>query len=212
MATTRTKHVVLFPFPGQGHLSSFLAVAGLLRRELPDATVTLVSTPRNVAALRSSAAAESSSIGLHALPFVPADHGLPAGCESTSSLPLHEFFKLFEASSRLFGCVPEPLRSLTHGVPLMGWPLAAEQFYNVKTLEEVWGVCVEVARGNLESSAVDRSKVADLMEKVMGGTVESAAMRRRVAEVQQVLRKAWAEDGGSSLIALHEFLRAMQLR
>ncbi|XP_025826767.1 UDP-glycosyltransferase 92A1-like [Panicum hallii] len=474
MATTRKKHVVLFPFPGQGHLAGFLAFAGLLRRELPDAIVTLVSTPRNVAALSSSAAAESSSIGLHALPFVPADHGLPAGCESTSSLPLHEFMKLFEAFdslepafdgyvsgligesedasatvcivadtfvawtvdvARRRGCahaffascgafgtailhalwknmpalpfgpdgalrLPEHLEvvlhrsqlspvflhgagrptayhhrhlprgyltdavisntveeleptglamlrrtlgkvpvwpigplvrtvsqtetysddgvvrwldaqqlssvlyisfgsqntiranqmmdlaaaldatgrpfvwairppvgfdtngdewlpdgfeawaragsrgllvrgwapqlrilahrataaflshcgwnsvleSLTHGVPLMGWPLSAEQFYNVKTLEEVWGVCVEVARGNLESSAVDRSKVAEVVEKVMGDTAESAAMRRRVKEAQQVLSKAWAEDGGSSRMALHEFLRAMQLQ
>ncbi|RLM58877.1 hypothetical protein C2845_PM18G07140 [Panicum miliaceum] len=101
MATTRMKHVVLFPFPGQGYLAGFLAFVGLLRRELPDAIVTLVSTPRNVAALSSSAVAESSSIGLHTLPFVPADDGLTAGCESTSSLPLHEFMKLFEAFDAL---------------------------------------------------------------------------------------------------------------
>ncbi|CAN6234489.1 unnamed protein product [Urochloa humidicola] len=486
MATTRTKHVVLFPFPGHGHLASFLALAGLLRRELPDATMTLVSTPRNVAALRSSATAgESSSwLGLHALPFVPADHGLPPDCESTSSLPLHEFIKLFEAFdtlepafdgyvqglagdsnaaaavcvvadpfvawtvdvARRRGCAhaflascgafgtavlhalwknmpalpfgpggalrlpelpelvlhrsqlspsflhgserftayqhrhlprgyltdavisntveefeptglamlrrvllgkvpvwpigplvrtfPQPeaeteteteatdsgvvrwldtqppssvlyisfgsqntirashmmelgaaldatgrpfvwvirppvgfdidgafrdewlpegfesraraanrgvlvrgwapqlrvlahratgaflshcgwnsvLESLTHGVPLLGWPLAAEQFYNVKMLEEEWGACVEVARGNLESSAVDRTRVAEVLEKVMGDTAESAAIRRRVAEARRVLSEAWAEDDGSSRVAMHEFLRAMRLK
>ncbi|TVU46124.1 hypothetical protein EJB05_05642, partial [Eragrostis curvula] len=59
MATSRTRHFVLFPFPGHGHLAGFLAIARLLRQELPDAAVTLVSTPRNVATLRAS---ETTSI------------------------------------------------------------------------------------------------------------------------------------------------------
>ena len=92
------------------------------------------------------------------------------------------------------------LESLTHGVPLLGWPLAAEQFYNVKMLAEEWGACVEVARGNLESSDVERSRVVEAMEKVMGDTAESEALSR-----------AWAEDGGSSRAALHDFFKAMHL-
>ncbi|MQM22625.1 hypothetical protein Taro_055680 [Colocasia esculenta] len=36
------------------------------------------------------------------------------------------------------------LESLARGVPLIGWPMAAEQFYNVKILEEEMGVCVLV--------------------------------------------------------------------
>lgn len=39
------------------------------------------------------------------------------------------------------------LESLSRGVPLLGWPLAAEQFYNAKMLVEIAEVCVEVARG-----------------------------------------------------------------
>ncbi|CAO2192614.1 unnamed protein product [Urochloa humidicola] len=478
MAIKRAKHVVLFPFPGQGHVASFLAIARLLVRELPDAAVTLVSTPRNVAAMRSSllAVEHSSSIGFHALPFVPADHGLPAGCESTSSLPVPAFITLFEAfeslepafdaylsclcargddvcvvadvfvawmvgAARRHGCahaiavscgalgtaifhalwshmpalpfgsdgtlrlpehpdmvlersqlspalqfrgemsdrwtafyhrairhghrtdavltntveeleptglammrralgngkvpvwpvgplvrsdddsdddgvlrwldsqppssvlyisfgsqntiqqkqmtelaavleatgrpfiwairppvgsdiagafrdewLPEGfeararagnrgilvrgwapqvrilahvstgaflshcewnsvLESMAHGVPVIGWPLAAEQFYNASLLAEEWGVCVEVARGNLECSRVERAKVAEVMEMVTGDTPESAAMRRRVAEVQEVMWGAWAEDGGgSSRASLHEFLTAMRLK
>ncbi|KXG37999.1 UDP-glycosyltransferase 92A1 [Sorghum bicolor] len=504
MATSRPKHVVLFPFPAQGHFASFLAIARLLARELPDAAITLVSTPRNVAALRSSSSSAvppqaPSSIGFHALPFVPADHGLPVGCESTSSLPVPSFVTLFEALeslqpafddyvsglrrrqsggdddeaapadicivadvfvawtvdvARRHGCahavfvscgafgtailhalwnhmpalpfasdgsllrlpeypdvvlhrsqlspifllhgdmsdrwtafyrrairhghrtdavlantveefestglammrraagngkvpvwpigplvlscsgnddddgsstddetgggvlrwldrhppssvlyisfgsqnsiqakqmtelaaalettgrpfvwairppvgfdvvagafrdewLPEGfeararaggrglvvrgwapqvrilahaatgaflshcgwnsvLESLTHGVPILGWPLSAEQFYNARMLAEEWGVCAEVARGNLESSAVDRSKVAEAVETVMGDAVAAAAaMRRRVKEVQEVLKSAWRQDGGSSTAALHEFLRAMNLQ
>ncbi|GJN24046.1 hypothetical protein PR202_gb11757 [Eleusine coracana subsp. coracana] len=99
MATTRSRHVVLFPFPGQGHHAGFLAIARLLRLELPDATLTLVSTTRNVAALRASS--KSLSLNFHALPFVPSEHGLPDGCESCSSLPVQAFVNLFEAFESL---------------------------------------------------------------------------------------------------------------
>ncbi|TVU46114.1 hypothetical protein EJB05_05632, partial [Eragrostis curvula] len=476
----RTRHFVLFPFPGHGHLAGFLAIARLLRQELPDAAVTLVSTPRNVATLRSSAA--DSSISFHALPFVPSDHGLPVGCESTSSLPVPAFIDLFEAfetlepafddyisglvardvciiadafvawtvdAARRHGCahavfascgafgtavfhalwknmpalpfgsdddmlrlpehpelafhrsqvstvffgagarmdrrtafyqrlmrhghhtdavlvntvdefettglammrrtlgkdvpvwpigplvrvhdtkmasssasdddgvirwldsqppasvlyisfgsqntiqqkqmfelaaalestgrpfvwairppvgfdiiagefrdewLPEGfeeraragnrgmlvrgwapqlrilghgamgaflshcgwnsvLESLTCGVPIIAWPLAGEQFYNVIMLAEQWGVCVEAAaRGNLESSTLERSKLAEVLEMVMGDSAESAQIRRRVMEVQEVMKSAWAEQGGSSRTALHGFLRAVHLQ
>ncbi|KAK3205112.1 hypothetical protein Dsin_019158 [Dipteronia sinensis] len=39
------------------------------------------------------------------------------------------------------------LESLCHGVPIMGWPTAAEQFYNVKLLEEEI-LCGETSRDN----------------------------------------------------------------
>ncbi|GJN24043.1 hypothetical protein PR202_gb11753 [Eleusine coracana subsp. coracana] len=62
------------------------------------------------------------------------------------------------------------LESLSNGVPIIRWPLGAEQFYNVKMLAEEWGVCVELARGNIESSvdAVKRSNEAKVLETVRG--------------------------------------------
>jgi hypothetical protein len=473
------RHVVLFPFPGQGHLAGFLGVARLLRQELPDARVTLVSTARNVAALRAwtALADDEYSISFHTLPFVPSDHGLPDGCESTSSLPLQAFIKLFEAfetlepafdgyisglvadseaddvcviadvfvawtvdAARRHGCahaffvscgafgtavfhalwcnmpalpvgsdgslrlpehpeltfhrsqlspvflydgetrdrwiayygrvirlgyrtdavlvntvaevepaglamvrrtvdkipvwpigplvrgqyygtgstaadddvlrwldsqpptsvlyisfgsqntiqpeqmmelaealeatgrpfvwairpplgfdiagafrdewLPEGfeeraragnrglvvrgwapqlrilahhatgaflshcgwnsvLESLARGVPIIGWPLGAEQFFNVMMLAEKWGVCVEVARGSL---AIERSEVAEVLDMMMGDTAEAAAMRRRVVQVREMMEGAWAQVGGSSRTALHEFLKAMRLQ
>jgi UDP:flavonoid glycosyltransferase YjiC (YdhE family) len=43
--------------------------------------------------------------------------------------------------------------ALRYGVPIIGWPMAAEQFYNVKLLEEEIGVCLEVARGRISDSS-----------------------------------------------------------
>ncbi|KAK3205116.1 hypothetical protein Dsin_019162 [Dipteronia sinensis] len=39
------------------------------------------------------------------------------------------------------------LESLSQGVPIIGWPMASEQFYNAELLEKETGICVEVARG-----------------------------------------------------------------
>eukprot|EP01018_Ginkgo_biloba_P004663 Gb_26407 [translate_table: standard] len=39
------------------------------------------------------------------------------------------------------------LESISHGVPIIGWPIAVEQFYNSKLLEEEVGVGVELCRG-----------------------------------------------------------------
>jgi hypothetical protein len=64
-----------------------MLLAGLLRRALPDAAITLVSTPRNVAALRVGDAAAPRFLSFHALPFTPSDHGLPPHSESVDALP-----------------------------------------------------------------------------------------------------------------------------
>jgi hypothetical protein len=495
---TTTKHVVLFPFPGQGHLSGFMLLAGLLRRALPDAAITLVSTPRNVAALRVRDAADISApqfLSLHALPFTPSDHGLPPHSESVDALPpgrVMDLMVAFEALQPAFddylaavttvaaaptgggrararvvvvsdvftawtvdvarqhGCahdvflscgafgsavlhslwshlpvcldpatgrvhlpdhpellihrsqlskyvilaagaggkdpgtafhqrqisfgyrtdavlvntveefeptglammrrtvkvpvwpigplvrsatsswatspetggavqsfldshqrssvlyisfgsqnsiraehmmalaaalestgqpfvwairppdghdisgefraaewLPEGfeerararnrgllvrgwapqvrilahastgaflshcgwnsvLESMAHGVPIIGWPLGAEQFYNAKMLDEVWGVCVEVARGNMkDGTPVEKGALANVMETVMGHrsqTTKAAEMRRQAAKVREMMEASWKEEGGSSRKALEEFLRTMKLR
>ncbi|CAN6242313.1 unnamed protein product [Urochloa humidicola] len=446
---TTTKHVVLFPFPGQGHLSAFVSLAGLLHRALPDAAITLVSTPCNVAALRDADTSASPFLSLHALPFTPAEHGLPPRCESVDALPPGRIMELMEAFEALqpafdgylaaatatasvgsavlhslwshlpvrpdpatgrvhlpehpelvihrsqvskhvllaaeaggkdrgtvflqrqisfgsemdavlvntveefeptglamlrravkvpvcpigplvraaesrtgspetaaaiesfldghprssvlyisFGSqnsilaeqmvelaaaleltgrpfiwairppvehdtigefraewLPEGfeerarasnrgllvrgwapqlrilahastgaflshcgwnsvLESMAHGVPIIGWPLSGEQFYNAKMLDEEWGVCVEVARGNMEEdTAVEREAVAGVLETVMGQTAKAEEMRKQVCKIREMMETSWGEEGGSSRkVALEEFLRTMKLR
>jgi hypothetical protein len=108
------------------------------------------------------------------------------------------------------------LESMAHGVPIIGWPLGAEQFYNAKMLDEVWGVCVEVARGNMEDgSPVEKEALANVMEMVMGRrsqTTKAAEMRRQAAKVREMMEASRKEEGGSSRKALEEFLRTMKLR
>lgn len=58
------------------------------------------------------------------------------------------------------------LEALENGMPLVGWPMAAEQFYNAKLLVEKVGVWVEVARGT--SFEVRREDIVGKIELVMG--------------------------------------------
>lgn len=101
------------------------------------------------------------------------------------------------------------LESLSQGVPILGWPMAAEQFYNCKMLEEEVGVCVEVARG--KSCEVRCEDIAEKIELVMAETQEGVKIREKASEIRDVIRNAVKnEDGvkGSSVRALDEFLSA----
>ncbi|KAL4183730.1 hypothetical protein AMTRI_Chr11g99750 [Amborella trichopoda] len=102
------------------------------------------------------------------------------------------------------------LESLSQGVPLIGWPMAGEQFYNTIMLgDEKVGVCVEVGRG--KEVGVDREKVARVVAEVVKGE-KGAEMRRKAGEMREDLRKGMAEEesgGGSSLRALDEFVASI---
>ncbi|XBI88531.1 hypothetical protein VPH35_026495 [Triticum aestivum] len=99
--------------------------------------------------------------------------------------------------------------SLTAGVPMVGWPLSAEQFYNAKLLAEEMGVCVELARS--ASAAVTRDEVVEAVERVLGETSGvCAAMRRMATEVKEVIDAATDGDcDESSLGVTRRFLEAM---
>ncbi|KAL0371155.1 UNVERIFIED_CONTAM: UDP-glycosyltransferase 92A1 [Sesamum angustifolium] len=101
------------------------------------------------------------------------------------------------------------LESLKNGMPLIGWPVAAEQLYNAKTLVEEVGVCVGVARGtNVE---VREENITEKIEKVMGESEEGRRMRRRAGEVKEMIEEAMRDEGdskGSSVKAMHQFFAA----
>ncbi|WMV55514.1 hypothetical protein MTR67_048899 [Solanum verrucosum] len=101
------------------------------------------------------------------------------------------------------------LESLENGVPLLDWPIAAEQFYNAKFLEQDVGVCVEVARGN--NSQVKHDDILKKIEVVMGKNEKGNEIRRKTCEVKEMISDAIIDDEdfkGSSIKAMDEFLNA----
>jgi hypothetical protein len=104
------------------------------------------------------------------------------------------------------------LESVAHGVPIIGWPLQGDQFFNCEMLEREWGACVEVARGNAEgssSSVVERARLAEVLETVMGNTAKGAEMRRRVKEIQELMGSTQENGGASSAESLKKLFTSV---
>lgn len=97
------------------------------------------------------------------------------------------------------------LESLSHGVPLLGWPMAGEQFFNSILMEKHIGVSVEVARGKRCDIKCD--EIVSKIKLVMEETEVGREIRKKAKEVKELVRRA-VEDGvnGSSVIGLEEFL------
>ncbi|KAJ1381963.1 UDP-glucuronosyl/UDP-glucosyltransferase [Sesbania bispinosa] len=92
------------------------------------------------------------------------------------------------------------LKSLSHGVPILGWPMAVEQFFNCKLLEEELGVCVKVARG--KSCEVKHEDVMATIELVMNYTDNGMKMRQKVVNIRDIIRNSVKDEGvfkGSSI-------------
>ncbi|KAL4190703.1 hypothetical protein AMTRI_Chr07g26090 [Amborella trichopoda] len=89
------------------------------------------------------------------------------------------------------------MESLSKGVPIIGWPMGAEQFFNVKLLVEEVGVCMELGRGQEE--VVGWEKVERAVRVVMGDE-EGNKLRRMPKGVQEMFWKAvGVEEGGLSM-------------
>lgn len=100
------------------------------------------------------------------------------------------------------------VESISQGVPIIGWPMAADQFYNSKLLEEVVGMNVEICRGvdaELHRTKVERA-VKLLMEEKRGVAVKKRAMEMREAATRAI----WSDEGrvikGSSVANVDDFI------
>ncbi|XP_020581445.1 scopoletin glucosyltransferase-like [Phalaenopsis equestris] len=94
------------------------------------------------------------------------------------------------------------LEGICAGLPMVTWPLYAEQFFNEKLLVEVLGVGVAVGSKVYEfrvemRPVLEASAVAAAVRRVMGGGEEAEERRRRAKELGEMARRA-VEKGGSS--------------
>lgn len=99
------------------------------------------------------------------------------------------------------------VESLSQGVPIMGWPMAAEQSYNSKMLMEEMGVSVELTRG--VQNEIVGEKVKELIEMVMDENGKGGEMRKKAGEIREKIRAAVRYEGneaGSSVKAMDDFL------
>ena len=102
------------------------------------------------------------------------------------------------------------LESLWFGVPLVAWPMYAEQQLNAFLLTKEFGLAVDLRmdyrydlkeeKGNM---VVDAAEAETALRRAMEEG-EGAMARRTVKEVSQLARKA-VEMGGSSSISLSRF-------
>nr|WJH18535.1 scopoletin glycosyltransferase UGT1 [Artemisia annua] len=101
------------------------------------------------------------------------------------------------------------LESLICAVPLLGWPMAGEQFYNAIMMVEFVGVCVEVARG--VSFEVVGEDLRVMIEDVMSENGKGKMLRMKASEVKKMIEEAIRDDDGfkgTSVEAVEDFLKA----
>ncbi|XP_076957385.1 UDP-glycosyltransferase 92A1-like [Bidens hawaiensis] len=95
-----TKHIIMLPFMGQGHLIPFLELAYKILKHNPNFTITIANSPLNINYL-SSTVNNHPQIHFQPLYFNSSDHGLPPNSENTDNLPFTQIIKLFHASAAL---------------------------------------------------------------------------------------------------------------
>uniref|UniRef100_A0A0E0AKA3 Glycosyltransferase n=1 Tax=Oryza glumipatula TaxID=40148 RepID=A0A0E0AKA3_9ORYZ len=101
------------------------------------------------------------------------------------------------------------LESLWNGVPLVLWPLYAEQHLNVFKLVAAMGVAVEMKVDRKRDNLVEAAELERAVQCLMDDTSEEGRMaREKAAEAKAVCRNAVEEDG-SSFVALQKLSQEM---
>uniref|UniRef100_A0A0E0EBN6 Glycosyltransferase n=1 Tax=Oryza meridionalis TaxID=40149 RepID=A0A0E0EBN6_9ORYZ len=105
------------------------------------------------------------------------------------------------------------LESLWHGVPLVPWPLYAEQRLNALELVRDMGVAVPLRVDRERDNFVEAAELERAVRSLMGGGAseeEGRKAREKAAEMKAVCRNAMAAGGGSSYAALRRLLGAIR--
>ncbi|KAF0889551.1 hypothetical protein E2562_026964 [Oryza meyeriana var. granulata] len=94
------------------------------------------------------------------------------------------------------------LESLWFGVPVLPWPLDAEQHFNAFTVVAHLGAAVPLEMDRRRDNFVEAAELERAVRSLMGGgSDEGRKAREKAAEMKAACRKA-VEEGGSSRAAL----------
>ncbi|KAF8670549.1 hypothetical protein HU200_050575 [Digitaria exilis] len=85
--------------------------------------------------------------------------------------------------------------SMAAGVPMIAWPMYAEQRMNAAILSENVGVALRL-RERPDDGLIPREEIATALREVMEGE-KGRAMRGRARDVQEAAAQAWAPEGSS---------------
>ncbi|XP_051150688.1 UDP-glycosyltransferase 89B2 [Andrographis paniculata] len=170
-ATAAAVHVLVFPYPAQGHMIPLLDFTHHLAARCGVA-VTVVVTPQNLRQLNPLLAAHPRSVTALVLPF-PAHPAIPAGVENTVDLPAGGFRHMMVALEGLrhpiadwFRTHPSPPAAIISDM-FLGWTnhLAAELgvpgyaffpsgFFAISFIRSLWCQSPELKNGDDRNTAV----------------------------------------------------------
>ncbi|KAL0408779.1 UNVERIFIED_CONTAM: UDP-glycosyltransferase 89A2 [Sesamum radiatum] len=113
-------HILVFPFPAQGHMLALLDLARQL--SLRGLTITILVTPRNIPILNPLLSA-NASIQTLVFPF-PSDPSIPPGVENLKDLGNHGNMPFIAALSRLQNPIFQWFKSHSN----LLWPFSLIRF------------------------------------------------------------------------------------
>ncbi|GMH17552.1 hypothetical protein Nepgr_019393 [Nepenthes gracilis] len=99
------------------------------------------------------------------------------------------------------------LESLTAGVPLLVWPMGAEQPLNAKFVVEVLAAGIGIQRRQDDAGVVERSAICGGVKDLMGGE-KGIMATQKAEEVARAARRA-VEGGGSSSDRLDQLIKCL---
>ncbi|KAI4381691.1 hypothetical protein MLD38_007744 [Melastoma candidum] len=103
------------------------------------------------------------------------------------------------------------LESIVNGVPMICWPLYAEQKMNATMLSEHLGMAVRSKKAGTDR-VLPRKVIETMVREVMGrDTAEGKRLRSTVREIQRMANAA-LEEGGSSYDALSKVVKQCEIK
>ncbi|XP_010925717.1 scopoletin glucosyltransferase-like [Elaeis guineensis] len=105
------------------------------------------------------------------------------------------------------------MEGVSAGVPMIAWPMFAEQFFNERLIVEVLKVGIgvgvkEYAHFGAERRVVAGEEIRRAVGRVMDGGEEAEEMRRRARKLAEMARRA-VEEGGSSYVEVGELIQEL---